>query len=147
MAKRSHPPPLPPAELKTEDVDSIVNVVGPATNANIHGAVIEISPVKKSKGLKKRLFFDGGFADETAKLRLVGFDSIQQKQLEEYHEKQVAVQIQNCEIKKSKYCDGYDLLLGSKSRIRLSDRDIDAAAIISDHYIPPEETPVIRKWK
>ena len=50
------------------------------------------------------------------------------------------VEIQNCEIKKSRYGDGYDLLLRNKSIIKMSGRrDINASSIISDHYLPPEE--------
>lgn len=134
MAKRSHPP--------AEEVYSLSDVNGPATNANIHGAVVAISPVKKGK-YSKCPFFNGDFADETLKIRLVGFDSLQQRRLSDYHERQVPVEIKNCEIKKSRYGNGYDVIPRSRSIIKMSERqDIEATSIISDHYLPPEdETP------
>lgn len=118
MAKRSHPP--------AEEVYSLSDVNRPATNANIHGAVVAISPVKKGK-YSKCPFFDGDFANETSKIRLVGFDSLQQRRLSDYYERQVPVEIKNCEIKKSRYGDGYDVILRSRSIIKMSERqDIDA---------------------
>ena len=124
MAKRSHP----------QVVDSIANVNGPAfTSAITHSAVVSISPVKKGK---KCLFFDGTIADDTSKIQLVGFDALQQKK---FHERQVPVELQNFEIKKSRYGDGYDAMLRSRSVIKASgQQDINASSIISDHYLPPQ---------
>ena len=109
---------------------SLENIDNPNSSANVHGAVVSISPVKKGR---KCLFFDGEFADDTSKIRLVGFDASQQRKLSEFHDRQVPVELQNCEIKKSRYADVYDLMLRSRSRIKESSRDINAASLIQDH--------------
>ena len=55
----------------------------------------------------------------------------------EFHERQVAVELQNFKMKKSRYGDGYDAMLRSRSVIKASGwQDIDASLIISDHYLP-----------
>ena len=52
-----------------------MDVNGPATSANMHGAVVAISPVKKGR----KCLFDEAIVDETSKIRLVGFDALQQE--------------------------------------------------------------------
>ena len=41
-------------------------------NTSIHGAITSLSPVKKGRN---SIFFDGTLADETSKIRVVGFDA------------------------------------------------------------------------
>ena len=55
----------------------------------MHGAVVSSHQLRKKK---KCLFFDGAIADDTSKIWLVGFDTLQQKELEEFNERQ-AVQL------------------------------------------------------
>jgi len=45
-------------------------------------------PVKKGR---KVMFLDGLLADKTSQIRLVGFQGIQQRKLNKYHQKNIAV--------------------------------------------------------
>ena len=67
-----------------EDVERIDDVDGPISSTRMHGAIISLSPVKKGR---KSIFFDGMLADNTSKIRLVGFDAQQQRKLNDYHQK------------------------------------------------------------
>lgn len=80
----------------SEEVDNL-DEVKTATNLTVHGAVTAISPVKKGR---RSIFFDGMLADNTSRLRMVRFNSVQQKQLQELHEKMASAQLVNCEVKK-----------------------------------------------
>ena len=48
------------------------------------------------------LFFDGTLADEKSKIRVVGFDAQQQRKLNNYHQKNIPVELINCEVKSSR---------------------------------------------
>ena len=79
------------------------------------------------------MFFDGEIADDTSKIRLVGFDASQQRKLSGFHETQLPIELQNCEIKKPRYGDVYNLMLRSRSVIKESKRAIDEESLIKDH--------------
>ena len=64
-----------------DELENIDDVNGPMSSTSIHGAVVTLSPVKKAT------FFDGLLADERSQIRLVGFQGIQQRKLNEYHKK------------------------------------------------------------
>ena len=49
------------------------------------------------------IFFDGTLADEKSKIRVVGFDAQQQRKLNNYHQKNIPVELINCEVKSSRY--------------------------------------------
>ena len=87
-------------------IEEISGVDHPITSTKIHGVITSVS---HQKGLKLRVF--GIFADETAKMRMVGFDDPQHRKLREYHERNVPVELVNCEVRSSKYGDGYELML------------------------------------
>ena len=67
MAKRSY-----------DEIENINDVDGPMSSTSIHGAVVTLSPVKKGR---KPMFFDGLLADESSQIRLVGFQGMQQRKL------------------------------------------------------------------
>ena len=117
------------------EVDSLNNLSSAASNVRVHGAVTSVSPVKKGK---RSNFFNGKLADESCAMRMVGFNAHQQIKLQEFHVKRVPVQISNCEIKRSKYGDGYDILLKSTSGIEKSSKDINASHLIDDYTPAPE---------
>ena len=84
-----------------EAIEQIDDVDGPIANTSIHGAITLLSPVKK--GHNFYIFFDGTLADETSKIRVVGFDVQQQRKLNNYHQKNIPVELINCEVKSSRY--------------------------------------------
>ena len=108
-----------------KEIDYIDDVDSPATNTTIHGAITA------TPGTKGRIFFDGMLADDTSTMRLVGFAATQQKKLEEYQQKNVAVELRNCEVKRSRYGEGYELMLKSGSSIKESPKKIDVSTPIA----------------
>ena len=113
-----------------KEIDQIDDVDSPATNTTIHGAITALSPVKEGRN---SLFFDGRLADNTSTMRIVGFAAAQQKKLEEYQQKKVAVELRNCEVKRSRYGEGYELMLKSGSTIKESPKKIDVSMLIADN--------------
>ena len=86
-----------------EEIENIDDVDRPMSSTSIHGAVATLSPVKKGR---KAMFFDGLLADETSQIRLVGFQGMQQRKLNEYHQKNIAVALENCEVKPARQGEG-----------------------------------------
>ena len=105
-----------------EDIEQISNVDRPIASTRLHGAITCLSPIKKGR---KSLFFDGTLADATSKIRVVGFDAHQQRKLQEYHQNNVAVELDNCEVKSSTYGDGYEVMLKNSTAIKESPKKID----------------------
>ena len=100
-----------------EAIEQIDNVDGPIANTSIHGAITSLSPVKKGRN---SIFFDGTLADETSKIRVVGFDAQQQRKLNNYHQKNIPVELINCEVKSSRYGEGYEVMLKGGTHIKES---------------------------
>ena len=111
---------------KFSEIEQLDNVDQPLPNSCVHGAITSISPVKRGRGAP---YFDGMLADDTSKIRFVGFESFQQKKLFNFQEKNVPVKIENCEIKSAKHGDGYEVILKSNSQIKQSPRKLDACAL------------------
>ena len=59
-------------------------------------------------------------ADETSKIRVVGFDTQQQRKLNNYHQKNIPVELINCEVKSSRYGEGYEVMLKGGTHIKES---------------------------
>ena len=57
------------------------------------------------------MLFNGTLADSTSVIRLVGFNSAQQKKTKKLHIKKLPVQLINIEEKSSRYGDGYEAML------------------------------------
>ena len=89
-------------------------VEDPTHSTSIHGALVTLSPVKKGW---KSTFFDGMLADETSQIRLVGFKGMQQRKSNEYHRKDIAVQLEDCEVKAARQGKGYKVMLKSYTKI------------------------------
>ncbi len=106
---------------------------GPASNANIHGAITSISPIKKGR---KSSFLEAMIADHTSQVRLVGFNNQQQIQLRDLHVKKSPVKISNCQIKTSRRGLGFDILLKTDSMISKSSVDMDI-----DEIVIPQDEP------
>ena len=90
-AQNSGTVPAIPGRLATMQID---DVDGPIANTSIiiHGAITSLSPVKKGGNSN---FFDRTLADETSKIQVVGFDVQQQRKLNNYHQKNIHVELIN----------------------------------------------------
>ena len=69
-------------------------------------------------------------ADESPKIRLVGFDAQQQRKLNEYHQNNLPVQLVNCEVKPSRQGEGYELMLKNGTQIKQSPKKPDIASLM-----------------
>ena len=69
-------------------------------NTSLHGAITSLSPIKKGW---KSLFFDRMLADNTSKVRVAGFEALQQKKLNELYQKNGPIQLVDCEVKKTRH--------------------------------------------
>ena len=78
------------AKKSYDKIENINDVDGPMSSTSIHGAVVTLSPVKKGW---KAMFFDGLLADESSQIRLVGFQGMQQRKLNDFHQWNVAVDL------------------------------------------------------
>ena len=112
-----------------ENIEEITDVDRPIASTKIHGAITSLSPIKKGR---KSIFFDGTLADATSKIRVVGFDAHQQRKLQEYHQKNVAAELENCEVKSSRYGDGYELMLKSGTGIKESPKKINVPVLMEE---------------
>ena len=72
-----------------------------------------LSPIKKGQ---KSLFFDRMLADDTSKVRVVGFEVLQQKKPNELYQKNGPIQLVDSEVKKTRHGQGYKVLLKAALR-------------------------------
>ena len=112
-----------------DEIENIDDVNGPMSSTSIHGAVVTLSPVKKGR---KAMFFDGLLADETSQIRLVGFQGMQQRKLNDYHQKNIPVELENCEVKPARQGEGYEVMLKSSTLIKQSPKKLDVASLMAD---------------
>ena len=99
---------------KFSEIEQIDDVKGPLPNSSIHGAITSLSPIKPRR---KSAYFDGMLADNSSRIRFVGFEPLQQKKLVSLQQQNVPVQIDNCEIKTARQGEGYEIMLKSTSQI------------------------------
>jgi len=100
-----------------KEADNITDQEKLMLNTSLHGAIMSLSPINKGG---KSLFFDRMLADDTSKVQVVGFEAHQQKKLNELYQKNGPIQLVNCEVKKSRNGQGYEVLL--KAALRSSPR-------------------------
>ena len=102
-------------------------------NANVHGVVASVSPMKKGKGAK---FFDAKVTDGETHVRVVGFQAAQRKRLASFHDMSASVSLQNCKVKRARNSEEFEVLLKSNSRVEASSRKFsvdDIANIAAPH--------------
>ena len=78
------------------------------------------------------MFFDGLLADKTSQIQLLGFQGMQQRKLNEYHQKNIAVALENCEVKSAHQGEGYEVILKTSTLIKQSPKKLDVASLMAD---------------
>jgi len=78
-----------------------------------------LSPIKKGW---KSLFFDRMLADDTLKVRVVGFEAHQQKKLNELYQENGPIQLVDFEVKKTRHGQGYEVLLKAHSDLQVPEK-------------------------
>ncbi len=121
-----------PRPIEFDDISSI-DQVSDGYAAKIHGVVMSVSPIKKGKSSKQ--FFDGYVSDGSKKLRFVGFDAAQAKQLQEFSKEQQPVALTNCCVNTSRYGDQFEILVGDSTDISKSEKtfNVDEAEASSSY--------------
>ena len=112
-----------------DEIENIDDVNGPMSSTSIHSAVVTLSPVKKGR---KAMFFDGMLADDTSQIRLVGFQGMQQRKLNDYYQRNIPVELENCEVKPARG-EGYEVMLKSSMLIKQSPKNLDATLLMADN--------------
>ena len=108
----------------------------PSSNATIHAAITNISPIKK--GRLNTQFFDATLADTTSSVRLVGFSSQHQIQLSQMHKSNAPVELTNCVLKNSRQGQGFDVMLKSNTQIKKSPKKFDMHTIMASTTLDPK---------
>ncbi|XP_065913327.1 uncharacterized protein [Dysidea avara] len=112
--------------LNTEEMD-VSGIKGASIDARIGGVLGDISSMKRGKSAS---YFDGEISDEQKKIRLYGFDSSVRKRL--FEETGKAVVLGNCEVKKARHGNEYEVLVSKKTTIEKSPRKYDVQKIDDD---------------
>lgn len=89
-----------------EEFDNLGGADSPSKSAKVLGLLTSLSPMQAGK------YFDGHISDDTTSMRLVGFDTVQQKELatrQETHEPNCHPD--NCQIKKAHNGDQMEVLI------------------------------------
>ena len=106
MAKRQLEP-----ELEVSEINSGV------TSATVHGVLVELSPIKKGRRNNGVEYFEGKVSDGKEVRRLVSFEPSLWKEMGKMKDNGETVGFMNCQIKKSRYDEGYDLVVSKRSSI------------------------------
>lgn len=104
------------------EVDNFNEIEGPLSNADVHAAVVSLSPSMKKAKTSDNSYFDGAVTDGTSQRRVVGFSSRQQKKLASLAGQPVL--FKNCVIEKSKYGDEMEIVLNQSTEISPSPKNI-----------------------
>jgi hypothetical protein len=72
-----------------EEIENIDKVNGPISSTPVHGAIFSVTCGEGAEVT----FFGGMLAEESSKIRLVGFDAQQQRKLNEYHQNSLPVEL------------------------------------------------------
>jgi hypothetical protein len=84
-----------------------VTDIEPSENANIHGIIAYVSPMKEGNSP----YLDAKLCDGERKVRVVGFTSNQRKRLANYEGTMDPVALNNIKVKKSKTSDNLEVVL------------------------------------
>ena len=109
-----------------EELDQLDGIEEPIASANLHGAITSLSPIKKGRNTS---YFDGSIADESKKLRLVGFNSDQQRKLNTFFKNGTTINLKNCQVKESREGNRMEIMLKGNTQITESTKQIDTSKI------------------
>ncbi len=111
-----------------EEIESLDSIKNPIPNANLHAAVSQVSPMQKGKNTN---YFDGSISDGTCTMRVIGFTAEQQKKLSFHMEGHDSACLVNCEVKRSRQGDSFEIILKKFTEIRSSEKKFEEGVINS----------------
>ena len=115
------------------EVPSLDSIDKPMSNANIHGVITSLSPIKKGRN---RNYFDATLSDGTAKLCLVGFNSKQQSTMTDLMQKREPVQLSDCQIKPARRGHDMEVMLKNTTIIHESPKKMSVSSIEFEDNTP-----------
>ena len=119
------------------EFSDIASVEQPVDSASVHGVVSFVSPIKVSQ--RGSDYFNGALSDGKATIKLVGFRGAQQAKIKELMEREQAVVLDDCQIKKAKRGSNMELVLKRTSAICYSPKKFKVELKGEDETILLEE--------
>ena len=115
------------AKRKLEDVD-VSDIDSPIENVTVHGVVTSLSPVKASKKMDHKKYFNANITDGKTAMRLISFEPSLRPEMDISCAQQKTIAVVNCQVKETpeQYQSGssdqskYEILLSSRSAIQKS---------------------------
>ena len=99
--------------------ESIQSIEKESTSAEIDAVPTLVSKMKDPKRGTKR-YFHADLTDGKKKIRLIGFNQQQQKQLEDFGLQQSPVKLTDCVVQKSTYSGNFEIKLTDQTKIQES---------------------------
>lgn len=108
-------------------------------STTVHGRVIELSLMKKSRKNNNVEYLEGQITDRKEVCRIVGFESRVWKEMKVMKDKGESVSIINCDIEKDKNSEEYELVtikessvISSPQKIELPKDIVDACTVVCE---------------
>ena len=114
-----------------DDPQTLNDVESPLASATVHGVITSLSPIKKGRSAN---YFDATLSDDTAKLRLVGFNASQQKTIKEFMNSKTSIQFSDCQIKQARRGSKMEVMLKGSTQVKVSPKKFDPSAFNFDDY-------------
>ncbi len=108
------------------EFDSLTDVAL-ADNANVHGVIANVSPIKKGTGTSS--YFEANLTDGEKKLRVVGFSTAHRKRLSSFEDTMTPVSVQNCRVKRAKHSNDLEIMLKSHTVLQSSPKKFSATKV------------------
>lgn len=116
-------PVRPSKRAATKELDSLDIIASPVKSAKLHGVVTNVSPMKSGRG--NSTYFDGHLSDGTSRVvRVVGFNQDHQEKMALHCRKKEPIVLDNCQVKKSKFGEKYEVIVNESTEISPSTKEI-----------------------
>ena len=103
------------------EYNSLAAVDSPRIFVEVHGVITELSSMNGK-------YFEGRLADDETSVRIVGFDTTQQKELAAKMNSKKPVQLHNCSIQKQYRAEDMEVVVRGSTQISTSPRKYDKLA-------------------
>ena len=101
--------------------------------------------MKSSSG--KTAYFDGQLTDETRSLRMVGFNTLQQREIAAFKDQKQAITLDDCQIQKSRYGAKMEVLLKQSTSILSSPKEIVSSSTLLSGTITLAQLQGIQRFQ
>ena len=107
----------PRKKPRMSEFQDVTSIGEESPTAKVHGIVTGLSPIMPSSG---KLFFEDTFSDCGRFLRLVGFNSEQQKKLSTFQDNEEPVAPTNCYLTRGKWGDDLEIIVKDSTTVMKS---------------------------